>query len=131
MSIYDQARQLGKDILECEEAQKLYAAREAFEKDEEAKALVDEYTKMKDEWQNIMSDPDSDKAILTELGDKIVAKEEEIKNNASTAKLLEAESQFGAYVNSIFNLLSATIQGQDVTAGGCDPSSCASCSGCF
>ena len=51
MSIYDQARQLGKDILECEEAQKLYAAREAFEKDEVAKALVDEYTQMKDEWQ--------------------------------------------------------------------------------
>ena len=47
MSIYDKARELGKEMLECEEAQKLYAARETFENSEAAKTLVDEYTDLK------------------------------------------------------------------------------------
>ncbi|HIW47953.1 MAG TPA: YlbF family regulator [Firmicutes bacterium] len=129
-TIFDQVRKLGNDILEGEEGQKLYAAQKAYENDPQAKALVEEYTKMKDEWQQIMSDPDGDKARLTELGDLIVKKEEEIKNAPTTKELLQAESDFTAFVNSVFNLLSATIQGQDVTSGACDPSSCASCSGC-
>ena len=129
MSIFDDARALGKAILECEEAQKVYAAREAFEKDDAAKALIDEYTELKNKWQDIMSNPDSDKAPLAELGEKIVAKENEIKETPATFELLQAESQFGAYVNSIFNLISSTIQGNDAQEGGCDPSCCASCGG--
>ena len=130
MSIYDKARELGKEMLECEEAQKLYAARETFENSEAAKTLVDEYTDLKNKWQEIMGDENADKAILTDLGEQIVAKEKEIKENEITMGLMKAESEYGAFVNSIFNLISATIQGQDSAQGGCDPSCCAGCSGC-
>lgn len=130
MSIFDKARELGRDILECEEAQTLYAAREAFEKDETAKALVDQYTELKDKWSAIMENKEADKAILSKLGEDIMAKEEEIKNNPVTLGLMEAESKFGAFVNSVFSLLSATVQGQDTQqGGGCDPSCCSSCGG--
>lgn len=129
MSIFDQARALGKDILECDEAQKLYAAREAFERDETAKLLVDQYTELKDKWSSIMEDQEADKSTLTELGEEIMAKEEEIKNHTVTYALMQAESQFGAFVNSVFSLLSATVQGQDPQEGGCDPSCCSSCGG--
>jgi Protein of unknown function (DUF964). len=131
MSIFEQARALGKDILECEEAQKLYAARESFEKDETAKVLVDQYAKLKDKWTAIMEDKEADKSILTELGEEIMAKEEEIKNHTITFNLMQAESQFGAFVNSVFSLISATVQGEETPQnGGCDPSACSSCSGC-
>ena len=130
MSIFDKARELGRDILECEEAQKLYAAREAFEKDETAKDLVDQYTELKDKWSAIMEDKEADKSILSEIGEDIMAKEEEIKNHPITFGLMQAESQFGAFVNSVFSLLSATVQGQDTQqGGGCDPSCCSSCGG--
>ena len=46
-TIFDQVRKLGNDILEGEEGQKLYAAQKAYENDPQAKALVEEYTKMK------------------------------------------------------------------------------------
>lgn len=130
MSIFDKARELGRDILEGEEAQKLYAAREAFEKDETAKTLVDQYTELKDKWSTIMEDKEADKSILSEIGEDIMAKEEEIKNHPVTYGLMQAESQFGAFVNSVFSLLSATVQGQDTQqSGGCDPSCCSSCGG--
>ena len=130
MSIFDQARALGKEILECEEAQKLYAARKAFDSDETAKVLVDQYTELKDKWSAIMEDQEADKSVLSEIGEDIMAKEEEIKNNPVTLGLMEAESKFGAFVNSVFSLLSATVQGQDTQqSDGCDPSCCSSCGG--
>ena len=57
-----------------------------------------------------------------------MAKEKEIKENEITMGLMKAESEYGAFVNSVFNLISATIQGQDSAQGGCDPSCCAGCS---
>ena len=36
MGIYDMARELGQEMLKCEAAEKLNAAREAFDKDENA-----------------------------------------------------------------------------------------------
>ena len=129
MSIYDDARALGKAILECDEAKKVYEAREAFEANEEAKALIDEYTELKSKWDAVMTDKDADKAPLAELGEKIVAKEKEIRETPATFNLLQAESQFGAYVNSIFSLISSTIQGTDAQQSGCDPSCCSSCGG--
>lgn len=129
MSIYDEARALGNAIKESEEAKRVNAAREIYEKDDTAKTLVDEYAELKGQWETIMGDPESDKAPLTELGEQIVAKEKMIKEHPSTLELLQAESEFGAFVNSVFGLISATIQGEDVPAGGCNPSSCASCGG--
>ena len=129
MSVYDKARELGKDMLECEEAQKLYAAREVFENDDAAKALVDQYVELKEKWQEIMTDESADKAILTDLGAQITAKEKEIKENSVTMGLMKAESEYGAFVNSVFNLLSATIQGKD-NVEGCDPTYCTTCPGC-
>lgn len=131
MSIYEQARALGNAIIESDESKKVLQAREVYEKDNAAIALVDQYSELKQQWEAIMGNPDSDKAPLTTLGEQIVAKEKEIKENPSTLTLLQAESEFGAYVNSIFGLISATIQGEDPTEqAGCNPSSCSSCSGC-
>ncbi|MGL4789780.1 MAG: YlbF family regulator [Anaerotignaceae bacterium] len=130
MTIYDKARELGKEILEGDEAKIVMAAREAFEADQSAKDLVDEYTKLKTQWQQIMEDKDSDKTVLTSLGEEIVAVENQIKEKPSTMNLMKAESEFAAFVNSVFNLISSTIQGQDQQPEqGCSPSQCAGCGG--
>lgn len=129
--IFDQARKLGKDMLECEEAQKLYAARHKFDNDEAAQKLMTEYDELKNKWQSVMQDDAADKKELTTLGDEITAKEKEIRANEVSMELMKAESEYGAFVNSVFNLISATIQGQDPSEmGGCNPNGCAGCSGC-
>ena len=43
MNIYDQARELGQAMLECEAAVRLNEAREAFDNNKEAQELVEEY----------------------------------------------------------------------------------------
>ena len=53
--------------------------------------------------------------------------EKQIKENEVTAGLMRAETEYGAFVNSVFNIISATIQGNDTSdCGGC----CSSCTGC-
>lgn len=127
MSIYDQARALGKEMLECEAAQKLNAAREAFDNNDEAQKLVAEYAELKQKFNDIMADKDSDKMPLTDIGNKITEIEKQIKENEVTSGLMKAETEYGAFVNSVFNIISATIQGNDTS--GCS-GVCSGCTGC-
>ena len=114
MSIYDSARALGKEILESDAAKRLEEARAAFDNNAESQRLVNEYK-------------DSDKMQLTEIGNKITELEKIIRQDAVTNGLIKAESEYGAFINSVFNIINATIQGEN-TAGceGC----CSSCTGC-
>ncbi|MCJ7855839.1 YlbF family regulator [Lachnospiraceae bacterium NSJ-143] len=127
MGIYDKARELGKEMLECEAAVKLNAAREAFDNSREAQQLVEEYSGLKQKFNEIMADKDSDKLPLTDIGNKITEMEKQIKENEITSGLIKAETEYGAFVNSVFNIINATIQGEDTSScQGC----CSSCTGC-
>ena len=46
--------------------------------------------------------------------------------------LYTAEMNFNNFMNSVFNIITATLAGEDPAeqGGGCSPSSCASCGGC-
>ncbi len=127
MSIYDKARELGKEMLECEAAVKLNEARKVFDANKEAQELVEKYTNLKQQFNDIMADKDSDKIQLTEIGNQITAMEKTIRENEATVNLMKAETEYGAFVNSVFNIISSTIQGEDTSScGGC----CSSCTGC-
>jgi len=129
MSIYDQARALGKEMLECDQAKKLYAAREAFDKDKQAQKLVEDYTVLKQKWTEIMNDENSDKIQLTDMGKQISDIEKQIKEHPVTSDLMKCETEYGAFVNSIFNLISVTIQGEQANTDSCE-GCCSSCAGC-
>ena len=74
-----------------------------------------------------MADKDSDKLPLTDIGNKITEMEKQIKENEITSGLIKAETEYGAFVNSVFNIINATIQGEDTSScQGC----CSSCTGC-
>jgi len=128
MNIYDQARELGKAMLECEAAVRLNEARDAFDNNKEAQELVEEYAALKQKFNDIMADRESDKMQLTDIGNKITELEKQFKENPITRGLMEAETQYGAFVNSIYNIINATIAGQDTTD--CS-GTCSSCTGCF
>ena len=126
-NIYDQARALGLAVLESEAAQKLNAAREVFDNDPSAQKLVDEYADLKQKFNDIMADKDSDKMQLADIGNQITDLEKAFKENPVTKGLMEAETQYGAFINSVFNIISATIQGNDTAD--CT-GVCSGCTGC-
>ena len=127
MGIYDSARALGKEIVESEAAKKLEEARKAFDNSEKSQKLVNEYTELKQKFTNIMSDKDSDKIQLTDIGNKIKEIEAEVRKDEITNNLIKAESEYGAFINSVFNIINATIQGENTA--GCE-GQCSKCTGC-
>ena len=58
------------------------------------------------------------------------AKGEAIRTNKLASDLYVAEQNFNNFVNSVFNIITATLTGEEPEqGGGCDPSCCSSCGG--
>jgi hypothetical protein len=55
--------------------------------------------------------------------------EKKIKEHPVTSELMKCETEYGAFVNSIFNLITVTIQGQEANTDSCE-GCCSSCAGC-
>lgn len=56
------------------------------------KKLVEEYAELKQKFNDIMADKDSDKMPLTDIGNRITEIEKQIKENEVTAGLMRAET---------------------------------------
>ena len=89
-----------------------------------------EYTKMHEEFQAKMQaggiTPEEQKSFSEEMKKR----GEFIKNNKLASDLYVAEMNFNNFVNSVFNIVTATLAGEEPEqAGGCSPSACASCGG--
>ena len=60
----------------------------------------------------------------------VAAKGEAIRTNKLASDLYVAEQNFNNFVNSVFNIITATLTGEEPEqGGGCDPSCCSSCGG--
>ncbi|MBQ2753306.1 MAG: YlbF family regulator [Firmicutes bacterium] len=130
--VYELARELGEEIKKSIEAADLEKARNEFVEDETAKKLFNEFYALREELQKLMSDPDITQEQADDIRERLLSKETELQMNPVAAKLILCESQFNNYVKSVFNILSATITGQDPNGcGGCGCSGgdCGSC-GC-
>ena len=67
--------------------------------------------------------------------DPVIGKEIEeytrlIKSNKLASDLFAAEMNFNNFMNSVFNIITSTLSGEEPDmGGGCDPSCCSSCGG--
>jgi len=129
--VFELARELGEEILKSIEAADLEKARNEFMEDEKAQQLFNEFYALRDEFQTLISDANTTQEQVDEVRERILSKETEIQLNPIAAQLVMCETQFNNYVNSVFNILGATITGKDPNEGGCDCSGgdCSSC-GC-
>ena len=129
--VFELARELGEEILKSIEAKDLEKARNEFIEDETAKQLFNEFYELREELQKLISDPDITQEQADDIRERLLEKETELHFNPISAQLIRCESQFNNYVNSVFNILSATITGKDPNSCGCGCSGgdCGSC-GC-
>lgn len=129
-SVFELARALGEELQKTPQVEALLEAKKAYEEDPEISKAVAEYTKMHEEFQAKMQAggiaPEEQKAFSEEMKKR----GEIIKNNKLASDLYMAEMNFNNFVNSVFNIVTATLAGEEPEqAGGCNPSACASCGG--
>ena len=129
-SVFELARTLGEELQKTPQVEALLAAKKAYEEDPEISKAVEEYTKMHEEFQKKIQaggiSPEEQKTFSEEMK----TRGEIIKNNKLAADLYTAEMNFNNFMNSVFNIITSTLAGEDPTqADGCSPSACASCGG--
>lgn len=133
MSVFELARDLGKELLNTDEAKRVLAANEAFKANEEAVAMINDYNDMQKEYQKEMGTGKLSKEEMESKVNEIMAKGDEIKKHEICGELINAENEFNRFLNSVLSVIQGTIAGEkEGNAGGCDCSSggCSSCSGC-
>lgn len=129
-SVFELARNLGEELQKTPQVEALLAAKKAYEEDPEISNAVAEYTRLHEEFQAKMQAGGISAEDQKKFSEEMKAKGEFIKNNKLAADLYTAEMNFNNFMQSVFNIITATLSGEDpAEAGGCSPSACASCGG--
>lgn len=127
MEIFDKARELGEAIVNSNEYKALKLAEAKQEQDEEAMALLQEYSKVRHELGEEISKGDVSEERMNEIRDAVEAAYEKVTSNELIADYINAQSTFQAIIDQMNSILSYHITGQ--MPGGCS-GSCSSCGGC-
>ncbi len=129
-TVFEMARALGEELQKTPQVEALLAAKEAYEADPEIGKLVAEYTQMHHDFEAKMQMGGISAEEQREFGETMKVKGEAIRTNKLASDLFVAEQNFNNFMNSVFNIITATLTGEEPeAAGGCDPSCCSSCGG--
>lgn len=126
MTIYELARALGESIRDTEETQNALAARAVFDADAEAQALLQQYSGMQQEYNNLLSAGTPDGAAVEQMGKDLRDLSHTIQENKVISNLMASEDVFNQLIKGVFTIINATITGEDNGCGG----NCGGCSGC-
>ena len=129
-TIFEMARALGEELQKTPQVEALLAAKNAYEADTEIATLVQEYTQLHHDFEEKMQSGGITAEEQREFSEMMKTKGELIRNNKLATDLYVAEQNFNNFMNSVFNIITATLTGEEPEqAGGCDPSCCSSCGG--
>ena len=129
-TIFEMARALGEELQKTPQVEALVAAKAAYESDPEIAKLVEEYTKLHYDFEAKMNAGGISIEEQRTFNEQMKAKGEAIRTNKLASDLYVAEQNFNNFVNSVFNIITATLTGEEPEqGGGCDPSCCSSCGG--
>ncbi len=129
MDIFEQAKELGIQILASDYALRMTDATLEFELDTVAKAKFDEYKRYQADAHKAMQSPDLAPEEITKITQNLTEMAVELKKEPTIAALVFAENEFNGFVNSVMQVVKNTVMG--VKDSGCSPDACSSCSsGC-
>ena len=129
-SVFEMARALGEELQKTPQVEALLAAKEAYEKDPEVSKLVAEYTQLHYDFEAKMQQGGIEIEEQRAYNEKMKEMGEAIRTNKLASDLYVAEQNFNNFMNAVFNIITATLTGEEPEqAGGCDPSCCSSCGG--
>ncbi|MEA4973374.1 hypothetical protein SDC9_71615 [bioreactor metagenome] len=127
--VEDTARRLAEELIKSEYAQKLIAAKKAYDEDLEAQNMVQEYIDMQNKFQNRLATEDVSEEEKDKFYNDINDLNNTIKARESSGGLYRSESDFNEYMQSVYGIISTAVQNAIVPDGGCS-GSCSSCGGC-
>ncbi len=129
-TVFEMARALGEELQKTPQVEALLAAKNAYESDPEIATLVQEYTQLHHDFEAKMQAGGITVEEQREFSEMMKTKGELIRTNKLASDLYVAEQNFNNFMNSVFNIITATLTGEEPEqAGGCDPSCCSSCGG--
>lgn len=124
--ILKKARELGQAIVDSEEFKNLKAAEEKQDNDEEAMALLVEYSNIRKTLAEEINTGVSDER-MAEIREKLEETYEKVMSNQTIAQYNEAQQKFSNVVNQMNSILTYFMTGQE--SGGCS-GNCSGCSSC-
>jgi len=129
-SVYELARELGKELMNTPEVEQLLQAKKVYEADTEIVRLVKEYGEMQQDFEIRFAAGKTTEEEQKAFSEDMQKRGEVIKSNEAAANLFAAESKFNQFISSVFSIVTATLAGDDTSqTGGGSPDCCASCGG--
>ncbi|MPM60716.1 hypothetical protein SDC9_107568 [bioreactor metagenome] len=131
VEIFELAKQLGEEILKTPETKRILDAKAAYESNEKAVELVESYNKIQNEYQEKITVGELSKEEYEKATNELIEKGQQLRENAVTSELINAENAFNEYMSKIYKIISTTISGEEMTEEDLNCSgSCESCGGC-
>lgn len=124
--IFEKARELGEAILESNEYKEFKAAELAQENDEEALALLKEYSDVRSRLAGEIQKGDVSEERIAEIREELEEAYTKMTTNDTITAFINAQRTFQAVIEQMNNILSFHITGK--MPGGCS-GNCASCGG--
>ncbi|WP_250277953.1 YlbF family regulator [[Clostridium] colinum] len=128
-NLFEQARELAKNLLETNQGKKYQEAKYIFEGDDEAVGMLQEYGNKTRDFQMKMQRGESGEEFENakqELNNLVA----EMKKNSIITELFKAEGEFNQMVASVMDIFNATLTGESEEQGGCCSGGCGGCTGC-
>lgn len=128
--VEDTARKLAEELIASEYAQKLIAAKKAYDEDLDAQNMVSQYINMQNSFQSRLGTEDVSDEEKDKFYNDINELNKQIKERESSGGLYRAESDFNEYMQSVYGIISTAVQNAITPEeAGCS-GSCSSCGGC-
>lgn len=125
--VLQKAKELGMLIANSQEFALVKATEEAQLADEEATALMMEYSNTQDELSKKASDPNITKEEFEEIRNESQKAFEKICENKNIKAYLDANRSFSAMIQQVNSIIGYFVKGGD--SSGCS-GNCSSCGGC-
>ena len=127
--VLNQAEQLAEAILDSEIYIKMRLTENAAMRDEEATALINEYSERRKEVENLLASGDLDHTELGKAGEKLDAAQKAMEENPKIKAMREANEAFTDMMKQVNKIIRFVVTGESDEEDGCT-GSCESCEGC-
>ena len=125
--IFEKARELGEAIIESAEYKELKKAELEQEEDEEAMALLKEYSELRTSLAQEIQKGDVSEEEMASIRERLEEAYEKVTTNDHITAYINAQRTFQAIIDQMNNIISFHITGK--IPGGCT-GNCSSCNSC-
>jgi len=109
-SVYELARELGKELMNTPEVAELLEAKKIYEADTEIVRLVKEYGELQQDFEIRYAAGKTTEEEQKAFSEDMQKRGEVIKSNEAAANLFAAESKFNQFISSVFSIVTATCK---------------------